>query len=134
MPHSDDVETIDAQLKSLRSTISDLGYQVDTYKTKTAAALGAGVFLLLLAVGSAYDLILRGGGVWLMFGLNRATLIWITGGLGSGATILLLLGLRRLKRSDTGVRARLDQMEQQYAELVERKGASTQTGRDQYNG
>lgn len=124
MPYPDDVETVDAQLKSLRSTISDLGYQVDSYKTKTAAALGAGVFLLLLAAGSAYDLIVSRGGVWLMVGLNRATLIWITSVLGSSAMILLLLGFRRLRRSDIGARSRLDQMERQYAELVERRDAS----------
>lgn len=124
MPHSDHVETVDAQLKSLRSSISDLGYQVDSYKTRTAAALGAGVFLLLLAALSAYDLIVGRGGVWLMVGLNRATLIWITSGLGSCATILLLLGFHRLSRSDIGARARLDQMERQYAELVERRDAS----------
>jgi hypothetical protein len=125
MAHSDHRDTVDAQLKNLRSSISDLGYEVDSYKTKTAAALGSGVFLLLLAAGSAYDLIFGRGGVWLMVGLDRATLIWITCGLGSIAAILLLLGFRRLRHPDIGVRTKLDQMEQQYAELVERGNAST---------
>lgn len=123
MRDSDQVESVDAQLKSLRSSISDLGYQVDSYKTRTAGALGAGVFLLLLAAGSFYDLIAGGGGVWARFGLNRATLIWIAGGLGVSATVLLALGILRLKRSDMEVRARLDQMERQYADLVERTNA-----------
>ena len=40
MVDSDKVESLDAQLNDLRSGISDLGYQIDSYKTKTAAALG----------------------------------------------------------------------------------------------
>lgn len=123
MPDADNVEALDAQLKNLRSSISDLGYQVDSYKTRTAAAIGAGVFLLFLAAGAAYDLVARKGGVWLNLGLPRETLLWIAGALGVSATILLLLGFRRVRMSDTGVRAKLDLMERQYAELLERRDA-----------
>src|SRR5438876_1092041 len=49
MPDPDNIKFLDTQLEEMRSDISDLGYQVDSYKTKTAAALGGGVFLLLLA-------------------------------------------------------------------------------------
>jgi hypothetical protein len=127
MPVADNVEALDAQLKNLRSSISDLGYQVDSYKTRTAAAIGAGVFLLFLAAGAAYDLVARKGGVWLNLGLTRETLLWIAGALGVSATILLMLGFRRVRMSDTGVRAKLDLMERQYAELLERRDAGARS-------
>jgi hypothetical protein len=117
MPDSD---TLDAQLRNLRSSISDLGYEVDSYKTRTAAALGAGVFLLFLAAGAAYDLVAGKGGAWSFLGVTRQTLVWIAGGLGAGAVILLLVGFRRVKLSDSGLRAKLDLMEREYAELLER--------------
>jgi hypothetical protein len=121
MPDSDELETIDTQLKNLRSSISDLAYQVDTYKSKTAAALGAGVFLAFLAALAAYDLVTGKGGVWLALGVTRETLVWLARGLGVSAAVLLMVGLRRARMSDGDVRARLDSMEREYAELLERK-------------
>ena len=124
MPESDELETLDSQLKNLRSSISDLAYQVDVYRSKTAAALGAGVFLSLLATLAAYDLAMGKGGVWLVLGITRETLVWLARGLGVTALILLVVGFRRVRLSDPGVRERLDSMEREYAELLERKGAS----------
>jgi hypothetical protein len=128
MPDPDNVESLNAQLKKMRSSISDLGYQVDSYKTKTAAALGVGVFLLLLAAGAAYDLVAGKAGVWLMLGATRETLVWITSGLGAGATILLVFGFRRVRRSEINTKARLEQLEQEYAELLERRDAGARSG------
>lgn len=124
MPDPDIVESVDAQLKNLRSSISDLGYQVDSYKTTTAAALGGGVFLLLLAAGATYDLVTRTGGIWLMLGVTREAFIWITIALGCTALLLLAFGLRRVRETDFALRARLEQMELEYAELLEIGGAS----------
>lgn len=121
MVDSDKVESLDAQLNDLRSGISDLGYQIDSYKTKTAAALGAGVFLLFLAALAAYDLIAGRRGVWLTVGITGDELTWLASGLGVAATIFLMVGFRRLRQADTGIRARLDSMEREYAELVERR-------------
>jgi len=123
MPDSDNAESLDAQLKNLRSSISDLGNQVDSYKTKTAAAFGAAVFLLFLAAGAAYDLVAQKGGVWLILGVTRETLVWIASALMVSATILLMFGFRRVKLSDAGVRAKLDLMEREYSELLERTNA-----------
>lgn len=123
MPDPDNAEPLDAQLKNLRLGISDLGQQVDTYKTKTAAALGAGVFLLLLAAGAACDLALRMGGTWLTLGVTREAMIWIVGGAGGSAIALLLLGIVRARRRDIDLVARLDRMEHEYAELLERRDA-----------
>ncbi len=126
MPDPDDVEFLEAQLKKMRSSISDLGYQVDSYKTKTAAALGGGVFLLLLAAGAVYDLVAGKVGMWL--GATRETLVWITSGLGAGATILLVFGFRRVQRSEISAKARLEELEQEYADLLERRDAGAQSG------
>jgi hypothetical protein len=120
-PGSDDI--YDAQLKTLRSSISDLGHQVDSRKTLTAASLGAGVFLLLLAAGAAYDLIDHRGGAWLTLGITREILIWTAGALGAGAIVLLVFGFVRVRMRDTKVDARLEQMMQEYAELLERRDA-----------
>jgi hypothetical protein len=128
MVDSDKVEPLDAQLSDLRSAISDLGYQIDSYKTKTAAALGAGVFLLFLAALAAYDLIAGKRGVWLMVGITGDELTWLASGLGVAATFFLMVGFRRLRQTDSGIRARLDSMEREYAELVERRDGATNGG------
>ncbi len=128
MPDADNIKFLDTQLEKMRSRISDLGYQVDSYKTKTAAALGGGVFLLLLAAGAAYDLVAGKVGMWLTLGATRETLVWITSGLGAGATILLVFGFRRVRRSEISTKARLEQMEQEYADLLERREAGARSG------
>jgi membrane protein implicated in regulation of membrane protease activity len=118
MPDPDTVES-DAHLVTLRSSISDLGHDIDLYKAKTGAALGGGVFLLLLAAGAAYDLITGNRNAWLMLGITRETLISILVALAGVATILLGLAFVRLKRRDTSLEIKLDRMEQEYAELLE---------------
>jgi len=128
MPDPDDVEFLEAQLKKMRLSISDLGYQVDCYKTKTAAALGGGVFLLLLAAGAVYDLVAGKVGMWLTLGATRETLVWITSGLGAGATILLVFGFRRVRRSEISAKAKLEKIEQEYADLLERSDADARSG------
>jgi hypothetical protein len=127
MGDPDNVDFLDKQLSTLRSGISDLGYQIDSYKAKTAAALGAGVFLSFLAALAAYDLAAGNGGVWLIVGITREALGWIARGLGVAAAILLVVGFRRVRKSDTVIRARLDSMEREYAELIERRDAGSRS-------
>ncbi len=119
MPDPDTVESADVHLVSLRSSISDLGHDIDLYKAKTGAALGGGVFLLLLAAGAVYDLIAGKGTAYLALGIARQTLISIAAGLAGVAMILLGIALVRLKRRDTSLEIKLDRMEQEYAELLE---------------
>lgn len=126
MPDSDNCESVDAQLRNLRSSISDLGYEVDSFKAKTAAALGLGVFLLLLSAGAAYDLISSKQLVWQLLGISREALTWITAIAGSVAIGLLLYGLLLTKGADSDARTRLEQMEEEYAELVERQNSLPQ--------
>jgi hypothetical protein len=123
MPDPESDELLDAQLKILRSSISDLGHQVDSRKTVTAAALGGGVFLLLLAVGAAYDLTAQRGAAWLALGVTRDTLGWIAGILGAGSVVLLALGLVRIRTRDGNTDATLEKMEREYAELLEQRDA-----------
>lgn len=110
----------DAELQSLRSKISDLGYQIDSYKTKKAAAFGLGVFLLLLAIGAVYDLVTGHSGVWMTLGISGDNLTWIAGGLGVVSLALLGFGAGLVMRRDKSLPARLEEMESEYAELVER--------------
>lgn len=123
----DNVEPRDDQLEKLRSSINDLGHQVDSYKTKTAAGLSGGVFLLLLAAGTAYDLVAHKSASWLMLGVTRGTLVWIAYGLGSCAIILVLLALVRIRRRDINLDVRLDQMEREYAEMLERRDINSRS-------
>lgn len=109
----------DAELQSLRSQISDLGYQIDSYKAKKAAAFGLGVFLLMLAIGAVYDLVTGNSGVWMMLGVSRDSLNWIAAGLGVVSLTLLGIGAGLIVRRDKSLPARLDEMERNYAELLD---------------
>ena len=115
MPDHDSVES---RLVQLRSNISDLGHAIDLYKAKTGAALGAGVFLLLLAAGATYDLIAGKGKAWFALGIARDTLVLIAVGLAVAALIFLGIALVRVKRRDTGLDTQLDEMEREYADLL----------------
>lgn len=124
MSRFESAESIDAQLTNLRSSISDLAHQIDLYKTKTGAALGGGVFMLLLAAGASYDLIVGKSAAWSMIGMTRQSLISIAIGLVVGAMLLLAFGFLRAKRRDANLDIKLDQMEQRYAELLDHKRSS----------
>jgi len=121
MRESENAEPLDEQLRNLRSNISDLGHQIDSRKTGTAAALGLGVFLLLLAAGAAYDLSSSRTVSWLSLGITHENLVWLAWGLGVGSVLLLLFAAARIRRRDQNLEAELDQMEQEYAELLDRK-------------
>ena len=126
MLEGDKVEPVDTQLASLRSSIRDLHYQVESDKTKTAAALGGGVFLALLSMLAAYDLAANKDSVWRSLQITSETLSLMAGVLGFMAAILLIVGFRRARRSDGGVKAKLDSLEREYEALIDRK-ESTQT-------
>jgi len=125
MSRVESAESIDAQLTTLRSSISDLAHQIDLYKAKTGASLGGGVFMLLLATGAAYDVIARKAAAWSMLGLTHQTLLSIAMVLGVGAILLLAIGLLRAKHRDASLDIKLDQMEQEYAELLELKSGTS---------
>ncbi|HSB12509.1 MAG TPA: hypothetical protein VLM38_23675 [Blastocatellia bacterium] len=111
----------DAELRTLRESISDVGHQIDSYKTKVAGALAGGIFALLLAAGAFYDLAAGKSGVWLLVGITRENLVWIASGLALASVVLLTSGLRLRTRRDRSLYEKLDQMEQAYADLVAHK-------------
>jgi hypothetical protein len=125
MLEGDKVEPLDTQLARLRSSIRDLYFQIESYKTKTAAALGGGVFMALLAMLAVYDLVAGKGAVWRSLQITSETLGWMAAVLGVSSTVLLIVGVRRARLSDTGVRAKLDSMELEYEALIERRDAGT---------
>lgn len=116
-------ERIDDQLKNLRSKISDLGHEVDSSKTKTAAAMGGGGFLLLLAAGACYDLVAGKSGVWSTLGVSRGTLMWIAIALGTSSLILLAAAFARVRQPHSRLQAELDRAAREYAELLESQGS-----------
>jgi hypothetical protein len=111
----------DAELQNLRSKISDLGSKIDARKTKTAGALGGGVFALLLAAGAAYDLIAGKSGVWLTLGITRESLIWAVCVLGAASFLMLSVGIVLIRTRDRGLSETLEELEQEYAALIESK-------------
>jgi hypothetical protein len=126
MPRSERAESVDAQLASLRSDISDLAHEIDVNKTKTGAALGAGVFTLLLAAGAVYDVTEGKSAAWSMVGVTHQTLTLLAVALAIVGLVLLSIGLLRRRNRDTSLDIKLEQMEQEYAELLDTKKRSVQ--------
>lgn len=118
--------SIDKQLMGLRSQISDLAYEVDLYKAGIAASMGGGLFLLLLAAGAGYDLMTGKGGIWSAVGVTHDLLLFIACGLGAAGVVLLTQGIIRQRRRDRDRDARLAELEQQYARLLDRKDTISQ--------
>jgi hypothetical protein len=118
--------SIEKQLMGLRSQISDLAYEVDLYKAGIAASMGGGLFLLLLAAGAGYDLMTGKGGIWLAVGVTHDLLLFIAWGLGAAGVVLLTQGIIRQRRRDRDRDARLAELEQQYARLLDRKDTISQ--------
>jgi hypothetical protein len=110
-----DLQTI----TTLRNQIRDLGDEVDSYKAKTAGAMGGGVFLLLLAVGGAYDVINHNMALSNAIGISQAAFRWLVVGLGGGGCALLVLGVIRQWRRDRERETRLANIEQELARLEE---------------
>ncbi|HVG18602.1 MAG TPA: hypothetical protein VNI02_06080 [Blastocatellia bacterium] len=113
--------SIDKQLIELRSQISDIGYEIDLYKSGIAASMGGGLFLLLLAAGAGYDIITGKAGIWSSVGVTRDLLLFIAWGLGAAGAVLVIQGIVRQRRRDREREARLAELELQYSRLLDRK-------------
>src|SRR5262245_57867454 len=88
------------RIRELRSDIRDLGYEIDSRKAAIAAAMGGGVFLLLLAAGAFYDLVSGNTSIWNIVGASR-NVIWLVAGLLAAAGAgLLALGVVRHRLRD----------------------------------
>ncbi len=108
-------------MKELRSQISDEGEAIDSYKAGTAALLGLGVFLGLLALGGGYEIFAGNTRLWHGLGITRVMLYWVTGGLALVSLVLFAAAARRERRRDRDREARLEKLEMELADLLDRK-------------
>jgi hypothetical protein len=113
------------RVAALQAAIRDLGEKVDSYKARTAAALGGGVFALLLALGGAYDLARGNAAVWGAIGLTEAQVRWLTIGLALVGGLLLVTSFIRRRNYDTTPETRLEEMEVELAEMLSNRESSS---------
>lgn len=116
---------IDQQLKDLRSRISDAGHEIDARKAAVARSMGGAVLLLMLAAGAAYDLITNNPTLLVKFGLMRETLTRIALGCGLAGLALVGHAIVRSRLSDQSRAVELARLEQEYADLLERKDSAS---------
>jgi hypothetical protein len=121
-PTPDDLEK---RRVELRGRISDLGYQADAGKAVDGLMMGGGLFVLLLGLLAAYDLLNGRAGIYAPLGITRDLLQWIAwGGIGLGALAILRTVMRRGRR-DRSREAELAALEEEYARLDERRAAES---------
>ena len=123
MSDSAESDHIESRLKELRSLISEEGQALDAYKATTAAALGVGVFLGLLALGGGYEIVTNNSGLWLGVGVTRTMIYWVTGVLAFASAALFAVAAVRERRRDRKREAQLDRLENELADLMDRKDA-----------
>jgi hypothetical protein len=113
-------------LTELGSRISDLGHEIDSRKATVARSMGGAAFLLMLAVGAAYDLVTHNAALLVVLGVTRETLTRIAFGCGLAGLALLAHALVRSRLSDQTRDAELARLEQDYTELLDRKDSASQ--------
>ena len=119
-PTSDELEK---RLTELRGRISDLGYEADAAKATNGLMMGGGVFVLLLGLLAAYDLINGRSGIYAPLGITRDLLQWVAwGGIALGAAALLRTVTRHHRR-DRAREAELAALEEEYARLNDLRAA-----------
>jgi uncharacterized membrane protein YciS (DUF1049 family) len=113
-------------LTELGSRISDLGYEIDSRKATVARSMGGAVFLLMLALGAAYDLVTHNAALMVVLGVTRETLIRIAFACGLAGLALLAHALVWPRLGDQTRDAELARLEQDYTELLDRKDSASQ--------
>ena len=124
--HHSESLAVDRQLTELGSRISDLGHEIDARKATVARSMGGGVFLLLLALGAAYDLVTHNAALLVVLGVTRETLTRIAYGCGLAGLALLGHALVRVRLGDQTRDVELARLEQDYTELLDRKDSASQ--------
>lgn len=114
-----DLRETELRLNDLRSRISDAGQEIDEYNAKTAAGMGGGVFLGLLAAGAGYDLANGKGGLWLAIGVSRPMLVWLALGLAAACLVLLSAAGVHHRLRDRKRESRLAALEKELADLLD---------------
>ncbi|MFL6216946.1 MAG: hypothetical protein ACJ74J_23890 [Blastocatellia bacterium] len=118
-------DDLEKRLVELRGRISDLGYEADAGKAVDGLTMGGGVFVLLLGLLAAYDLLNGRTGIYAPLGITRDLLQWIAwGGIGLGALAILRTVMRR-RRRDRSREIELAALEEEYARLNEGRDAQS---------
>ncbi len=115
------VEETEARLAQLRARIRDLGEDMDSYRNKTAAAMGAGSFTGLLALGAIYDLARGNSAMQFALGVTREQFYWIALALTAASLFLLITGIIRHRKRDRESEVRMERLEGELARLTEQK-------------
>ena len=126
IPQHSEPLAVDRQLTELGSRISDLGYEIDSRKATVARSMGGAVFLLMLALGAAYDLVTHNAALMVVLGVTRETLIRIAFACGLAGLALLAHALVWPRLGDQTRDAELARLEQDYTELLDRKDSASQ--------
>jgi hypothetical protein len=124
--HQSESLAVDRQLTELGSRIGDLGYEIDSRKATVARSMGGAVFLLMLALGAAYDLVTHNAALLVALGVTRETLIWVAVACGLVGLALLAHALVWSRLGDQTRDAELSRLEQDYTELLDRKDSASQ--------
>lgn len=114
-------------MDELRLLIKEAGNQTDLDKAKTAGALGAAVFSLMLALGAAYDLATGNPSLQIALGVSKNMLIVITVALGLSSLVLFAIAAMRERRRNGEQAAKLDELEEELAQLLDRKKSLTES-------
>jgi hypothetical protein len=108
-----------------RSRINDLGHEIDARKAAVARSMGGAVFLLMLAAGATYDLVTRNYSLSIALGVTGETLLRIALCCGLAGIALMAHAIVRLRLRDRLRDAELAELEEAYADLLDRKGSSS---------
>jgi len=111
--------THDQRTAALKSDITTLGGRVDSYKAKTAGALGGGVFLLLLAAGGMYDLLNHNDSLRSAIGASAGVFQAVVIALSVIGLLLMLTAVFREIRRDPSHQLRLEQLERELADHLD---------------
>ncbi|MGA9771751.1 MAG: hypothetical protein WBV94_22160 [Blastocatellia bacterium] len=116
------------RILEVRAAISDLGFELDAQKVGLAMAMGAGVFLILLAALAGYDLLTGKAGIWMAIGITRDMLNLIAYGSGGIAVALITYAIVKRLRRDRKRERELDELEQEYSRLLDHQKSLSQKG------
>lgn len=113
------------QIIEVRAAISDLGFELDAEKAGLGMAMGAGVFLILLAALAGYDLFTGKSGVWMAIGITRDALNLAAYGCGGVGVALITYALIKRLRRDRKRESELDELQHKYSRLLDQKAAQS---------
>ena len=123
---SDQSGELEKHMVEVRGRISDMGYEIDASKAMAGYMMGGGVFLLLLGLLAAYDLLNGKAGIYQPLGITRDMLKWIAWGCGGIGVAAILQTVMRRRLRDRSREIELAGLEEEYARLKERQAMLSQ--------